>query len=39
MLGVDHFRSKTLMLAIVLEAVVDKGNVNVEKWEVETKML
>ncbi len=28
-----------MLSAIVLEAVVDKGNVNVENWAVETKML
>ncbi len=27
-----------MLSAIVLEAVVDKGNVNVENWAVETKM-
>ncbi len=32
-------RSSLRHLVNALEAVVDKGNVNVEKWEVETKML
>ncbi len=34
--GIDHFRSKC---SIVIEAVMDKRNVNVEEWAVETKML
>ncbi len=37
MLGIDCLRSKRFV--VVLEAVVDKGNVNVEKWAVETKMM
>ncbi len=34
---VDCFRSKHLV--IVLETVMDNGNVNGKKWAVETKML
>ncbi len=36
MLGIYCLRS--VRLVMVLKAVVDKSNVNVEKWVVETKM-